>query len=461
MLLERYEHRAERAVSHTWARRESRERMTGHALAQLPTQGRRTISRVLCTLGRQDRDWSADYKLFSRSPWSCEALFDPVIEEYLERYPSGPIGAALDETKLPRTGKKIPGAQWMRDPLSPAFHPNLMWGERRRHIALLFPHYQEHGGSAVPCRAVPLRFEQTPHVKKPGKTASEQERPAYRTARKLKTLSTSAVGAVREVRERLNPRGGGARALVIAGDGSFCNRMVFRSAIDGVVWLSRARKDARVCFPAPTGSRRTYGTSFTPEEVRHSDFVAYQSTRIFHGGQWREVRFKEVANVLWQRGAAQRRLRLIVVAPTPDKTSPNSRTYYRQAAYLLCTDPTDLPVQQLLQIYCDRWQIEVNHRELKEVFGGGDAQVRSKRSVPRHPAFAVACYSLLLIAAMQVLGPGWNPRLFPRPCWRTKIPARPSAFDLLTRLRHEIHETRDSRYDLDNIARNLGRWSYT
>ena len=461
MLLERYEQLAERASSRTCSRRESRQRLTGHALALLPTLGRRTISRMLCTLGRQDRDWSADYKLFSRSPWSGEDLFDPVIDEYLGRYPSGPIGAAMDETKLPRTGKKIPGAQWMRDPLSPAFHANLMWGERRLHVSMLFPHYQENGGQKVPCRAVPLRFEQTPHVKKPGKQASEQEQQEYRTARKLKNLSSYAVEAVREVRERINERGGASRALVIAGDGSFCNRRVFRSEIEAVVWLSRARKDARVCFPAPEGSRRTYGTSFTPEEVRHSDFVVYQSTRIFHGGQWREVRFKELANVLWQRGAAQRRLRLIVVAPTPYKTSPNSRTYYRQAAYLLCTDPTDLPVQQLLQIYFDRWQIEVNHREIKEVFGVGDAQVRSRKSVPRHPAFAVACYSLLLIAAMQVFGPAWNPSLFPLPCWRTRIPARPSAFDLLTRLRHEIHETRDSRYDLDQIARNLGRWAYT
>ena len=66
-----------------------------------------------------------------------------------------------------------------------------------------------------------------------------------------------------------------------------------------------------------------------------------------------------------------------------------------------------------------------------------------------------------LIAAMQVFGPAWNPMLFPLPCWRKKLPARPSAFDLLTRLRHEIYETRDSRYDLDKVARNLGRWSYT
>jgi hypothetical protein len=455
MLLDQYQQLAERVFSHTGSRRESCQRLITHALALPTTHGRRTISRMLCTLERQQRDWSADYKLFSRSPWRSEELFDPVIDEWLGRYPSGPIAAALDETKLRRTGKKIPGAQWLRDPLSPAFHTNLLWGERRLHVSLLFPHYQENGGQAVPCRAVPLRFEQTPHVKKPGKTATEQEQQAYRRARKQTNLSTCAVEAIRQIRERINQRGGSPRALVIAGDGSFCNRTVFRAEIAGGIWLSR------MSFPAPAGSRRTYGTAFTPEEVRHSEFVPYRSTTIFHGGQWRAVRFKEVPHVLWQRGAGPRRLRLIVVAPTPYKTSPHSRTFYHQAAYLLCTDPDELPVEQLLQIYFDRWQIEVNHREIKDVFGVGDAQVRSKHSVLRHPAFAVACYSLLLIAGMQAFGPAWNPLLFPLPCWRKKIPARPSAFDLLTRLRHEIYETRDSRHDLDKIARNLGRWSYT
>ena len=172
------------------------------------------------------------------------------------------------------------------------------------------------------------------------------------------------------------------------------------------------------------------------------------------------MRFKEIRGVHWQRGAGKRALRVIVIAPSPYRKRKGGKWHYRAPAYLLTTDLTS-PASALIQIYLDRWQIEVNHREIKEVFGVGGAQVRSEKSVPRHPAFAVACYSLLLIAAMQVCGPGWNPALFTLPRWRKITPLRPSAFDLLTRLRHEIYETRDSRYDLDKIAGNLGRWSYT
>jgi hypothetical protein len=36
-----------------------------------------TTSAAICTIGRQFDDWSADYRVFSRSPWDPQALFDP------------------------------------------------------------------------------------------------------------------------------------------------------------------------------------------------------------------------------------------------------------------------------------------------------------------------------------------------------------------------------------------------
>ena len=143
-----------------------------HAMALPCVLGRRTISRTLCALGRSAQDWSADYKLFSRARWQAQRLFDPVIDEYLERYPKGPVVAAIDDTKLRKSGKKIPGACWQRDPLSPPFHVNLLYGLRFLQAALLFPHYQE---GDHPPRGIPVRFQEAPPLKKPGKRASEEE----------------------------------------------------------------------------------------------------------------------------------------------------------------------------------------------------------------------------------------------------------------------------------------------
>ena len=57
--------------------------------------------------------------------------------------------------------------------------------------------------------------------------------------------------------------------------------------------------------------------------------------------------------------------------------------------------------QRLLQDYFDRWGIEVNHRDEKEILGVGEAQVWNERSVCKVPALLVAMYSWLLLAGLD------------------------------------------------------------
>jgi hypothetical protein len=108
-------------------------------------------------------------------------------------------------------------------------------------------------------------------------------------------------------------------------DGSYCNKTMFRADLDRVELLARGRKDARLCFPAPPGSRRKYAEeTFTPEEVRKDDSIPWNKVKVYYGGRW--------------RGALTRPLRLIVIAPQPYKPSPLSKTLYRDPVYLLSTD---------------------------------------------------------------------------------------------------------------------------
>src|SRR5262249_23169156 len=154
--------------------------------------------------------------------------------------------------------------------------------------------------------------------------------------------------------------GAAHRPLLVPVDGSFCNQTFFKTPIPKVDLLARCRKDARLCFPAPTDSRRKYSLEvFTPEDVRKSDRLPWKQTRIYFSSKCRKLRYKVLDDVLWRRGAAIRLLRLIVIAPIPYKMSPHSRTNYRDPAYLLTTDRNTSP-KKLLQHYFDRWQIEVN-----------------------------------------------------------------------------------------------------
>ena len=42
-----------------------------------------------------------------------------------------------------------------------------------------------------------------------------------------------------------------------------------------------------------------------PEQVRQDQSRAWKTTKIFYGGKRRKIRYKEVAEVYWQRGAKQ------------------------------------------------------------------------------------------------------------------------------------------------------------
>ena len=88
----------------------TRQRAIEHAVLWPSAFGRRTVSQTICAAGRSAQDWSADYKLFSRSPWKARELFDRVTEEYLSRYPKQVVVLAIDDTRLPKSGRKIPGA---------------------------------------------------------------------------------------------------------------------------------------------------------------------------------------------------------------------------------------------------------------------------------------------------------------------------------------------------------------
>lgn len=90
-----------------------------------------------------------------------------------------------------------------------------------------------------------------------------------------------------------------------------------------------------------------------------------------------------------------------------------------------------------MQIYFDRWQIEVNHREEKDTLGVGQAQLWNVHSVPKQPVLAVAAYSALLLASLQAFGAERGKAYAELPKWRRKA-RRPSALDLITLLRKEM-----------------------
>jgi hypothetical protein len=101
----------------------------------------------------------------------------------------------------------------------------------------------------------------------------------------------------------------------------------------------------------------------------------------------------------------------------------------------------------LLQIYFDRWQIEVNHREEKDTVGVGQAQLWNEVSVPKQPVLAVASYSALLLASLLAFGAERGEAYALLPKWRRNA-KRPSCLDLIALLRKEMTENPHLTSDL-------------
>jgi len=67
-------------------------RAARQAVGSLVALGRRTVTRILWCLGREQHDWTAEYRLFSQAPWQTQDLF--ALDE------APPFTAVLDQPAI-------------------------------------------------------------------------------------------------------------------------------------------------------------------------------------------------------------------------------------------------------------------------------------------------------------------------------------------------------------------------
>ena len=400
-------------------------------------------SNAICAAGLQFQDWSADYRVFSRSRWDPHRLFDPIFTHLHQFLPTAdsPVIAAIDDTLCKKTGRKIPGASTGRDPQSLPFHVNLIRGLRFVQVSLLVSPLDLRG----PARALPVRFEPAPPAIKPNKNASEEEKKLIREQKKKCALTSVGVNMISSVRDELDQRSETAkRQLICSFDGSYTNGSVLKKLPPRTTVIGRIRKDAKLFLPLPelgesksAGRPRRYGPPApTPEQVLKDQSIPIQKVSAFAAGQLREFSLKILKPVYWRKSGADMPLMLVVVKPVGYRLRNGSKLLYRDPAFLICTDLT-LAIETLLQAYIDRWQIECNHRDEKSFLGVAQGQVRSPLAVTRLPQFQVAGYSLLMLAALEAYGFQRNAEFLPLPKWRGKS-IRPSVLDILNLLRQQI-----------------------
>jgi hypothetical protein len=413
------------------------------AFACLAACGRKTITSMAIFLGRYRKLPIADYKFYSDYKWDVEDLFNPIMKLAAQSIEGEYICIAADDTKIHKTGRKIPFAGWQADPLGPKFQTNLIWALRYLQISILLPLYGT--SERTPSRSIPIRFTAAPSIKKPGKKGSESEWENYKMLSRKYNLSTIFVEEVKNLRKSMDAQGLATKTMIMTCDGSFCNKTCMAINDPKIVMLARCRKDAKLCRPS-INPRKVYDDAkFTPEDLRQEEGVTWVKKTFFYGGQWREIRYKETSNVLWETGAKRTPLRLIILAPLPYVRG--GKRHYRNPAYLLTTG-LGVPTEVLIQAYLDRWQIEYNHRDEKSILGVGEAQLWNGTSVKKQPAFHVAVYSALLMANVIAYKDQYHPDFGERPKWR-KEPKRNTCRALVGLLRACILERPEALPGLD------------
>ena len=414
------------------------ERVRQHVLSQLLCLGRHTLTGVLSTSGRLFTDWTADYRMYSHERIDPGQLFAPVRQRLTQQLASdAPLVAALDDTRLRKTGNKTPGVKYTRDPLGPAFHVNFIKAQRFVQLSMASP---AGDGSA---RMVPIDFVHAPAAAKPSRNADPQALAQYRQAQRETALPKVGADRLRKLRKDMDEDGQSARPLWTTVDGGYTNRTFIQHLPERTRAVGRIRADAKLYHlpgstPTGIGRHRVYGLRApTPEDLRQDASVPWQSVPAFAAGKTHTFKIKTLSPLRWRSAGKDQDLCLVVIAPLGYRLTQGGKMLYRKPAYLICTDP-NASIQEVLQTYLWRWDIEVNFRDEKTLLGVGQAQVRTVQSVQNVPALSVAAYALLLTSSILTFGPGGKPNRLPAPKWQQQKSQRASTQSLLQHLRQEV-----------------------
>lgn len=400
--------------------------------------GRHTITGLLRTQNRHQQDWTADYRFYAQERFDDDALLDlvrKILESHLDK--PQPLVTAMDDSLLRKTGRKIHGVRYVRDPLSPPFHVNFVRGLRVLQISAALP--DADGGA----RMVPVDFQHAVLPPKPSRKATAEELEAYQQERAKRNINKVGVQRIERLRQQMDQSGSTQRQLITTVDGRFTNSTVFKVVPERTTLIGRLRKDAVLYFlpqaQPEKGRKRKYGSlAPTPEQLLKDESTPWQVVQACACGQKHEFKIKRLPAVVMRMNGAAMAVQVMVIKPLGYRLTVGGKLLYRQPAFLVCTDP-ELSLQEFLQDFLWRWDIEVNFRDEKTILKIGQGQVRNENSTQTAPALGVAAYSLLLLAATQTYGKNAVPDRQHQPKWyRRRNNQRATTNELINQLRTEL-----------------------
>lgn len=371
-------------------------RALGLLLGELFVFSRHTVTQELLALGLTDGDWSAWYRLFSRERFDPQQASHSLLCETLKHSPeTEPYGIGVDGVQVPRSSQKMPGTSWLKALGTAKFKPGIHRGQRFLNLSWLVPVVD--GFS----RAIPLKWLPAfPAKAVPGGAAPQKEWEA-------------GLAAIRWVRAELDQAGRGQQILLALADGSFEKVVEFWKGLpERTLFLGRtARNRVLYRLPGPyagLGRPAEYGERAKKPAEWLKERCGWQTRPVRVRGRTREMRYR-VEGPYVRDGLPDQPVFLIVVKGIDRKV--NGRRVKRDPAFYLVSarrEPGNwrLPfsAEFLLAWAWQRWELEVEHRELKSGFGLGEKQCWHPRSAVVSVQWSAWVYALLLLAGYRTWG---------------------------------------------------------
>jgi hypothetical protein len=204
--------------------------------------GRHTISKLICTSGGDQKDWSAEYKLYNKGRIDTSCVFKSILKTISDSQSQDtPLVVSMDDTLIRKTGKKIPTTRYLRDPLGPPFQTNLVRGQRFIQISAAM------NSSEHQARMIPVAFENAPSIKKPKKNAPSLEIDLYKSEIKEKNLSIYGCNMLNSLKQNMENTCT-KRPLWASVDGSYTNKNVLKRLSKDITLIGRIRADAKLHY---------------------------------------------------------------------------------------------------------------------------------------------------------------------------------------------------------------------
>jgi hypothetical protein len=341
------------------------------------TAGPHAVTQSLVMTGVAGRrHHEAFHRFFSRGTWSPDAVGQLLFEQAVAMFVRAgwPIRVAVDDTLAPKKGPHVFGIGSHLDAVRSTRRFRVFaFGHCWVVLALLLP---------MPfCDrtwALPLLFRLYRNKKE-----CEKKKEPYRKKTEL-------------AREMLDVLAAwvGERRIELAGDSAYCNDTVTRGLPSNMVLFGAMRPDAVLTAPPPARRHRKKGgrpskrgrVLAKPEALARDDRRPWESCDALLYGKKQTVRYKTI-EAQWYRACGVQLLRIVVVKVS--QGSIGVRVFFS-------SDPT-LSVQQILETYAGRWEIEACFRNLKQLLGFADSSARKKAAVERTAPFVGLVYTTLIL----------------------------------------------------------------